>query len=330
VNVTLLARDLVLGKATAGAIVVVVASTVAFGALALSLAARLYDSERLLAADEGTLGLAAWVKRLLGLDGTVTPARAEPRGPTPGHALALFGVAYVLMFFLFIPLQTWRMAPGLALTEWGGLMGIVIIYARGTGRPLADVLRLRPVRARALLGAALVGGSAWAVVGMLAEWIMPAPPELVESLRRMVAPSDGSRGLVLSLALMAVTPAICEEALFRGAILGGFSAKLPKLTSAVITGALFGLYHIDLWRIVPTALLGFVLSVIVLEADSIVPAMLTHFINNACLVVLAHLGKADTNELSRPAQAGVFVGALAVSAVGVALLRKSATGRTTV
>jgi membrane protease YdiL (CAAX protease family) len=165
---------------------------------------------------------------------------------------------------------------------------------------------------------------------MVAEWIMPAPPELVESLRRMVAPSDGSRGLVLSLALMAVTPAICEEALFRGAILGGFSAKLPKLTSAVITGALFGLYHIDLWRIVPTALLGFVLSVIVLEADSIVPAMLTHFINNACLVVLAHLGKADTNELSRPVQAGVFVGALAVSAVGVALLRKSATGRTTV
>jgi sodium transport system permease protein len=322
VNVTLLARDLVLGKATFGTIFIVVASTLACGGLALSLAARLYDSERLLAADEGTLSLGKWVKRLVGLDGATREAAGQPLGSgSPGHAIALFGVAYVLLFFVFIPLQSWRLAPGLAITEWVGLLGIVVVYARGTGRPLADVLRLRPAPARALVGASLVGVSAWAVVGTLADWILPAPPELVESLRRMVAPSDGSRGLVFSLALMALTPAICEEALFRGAILGGFSAKLPRVTSAVITGALFGLYHVDLWRIVPTAMLGIALSFIVLESESIIPAMLTHFINNATLVVLAHLGKADTADLSRSAQAAVFVGGLAVSAVGAALLR---------
>jgi sodium transport system permease protein len=330
VNVTLLARDLVLGKATFGAVFTVVASTLACGALALSLAARLYDSERLLAADEATMSLGKWVRRLVGLDGAAAPAPVEPRAPSPGHAIALFGVAYVLLFFVFIPLQAWRLAPGLAITEWVGLLGIVVVYARGTGRPLTDVLNLRPASARALVGAALVGGSAWAVVGMLADWILPAPPELVESLRRMVAPTDGSRGLVFSLALMALTPAVCEEALFRGAILGGFSAKLPRATSAVITGALFGLYHVDLWRIVPTAMLGVALSLIALESRSILPAMLTHFINNATLVVLAHLGMADTTELSRPAQAGVFVGGLAVSALGVVLLRGRRTERPTV
>src|SRR6185503_1184048 len=65
VNVTLLARDLILGRATPGMIVTVVASTLACGALALSLAARLYDSERLLAADDTKLGLGAWVRRLI-------------------------------------------------------------------------------------------------------------------------------------------------------------------------------------------------------------------------------------------------------------------------
>jgi sodium transport system permease protein len=276
------------------------------------------------------MSLGKWVRRLVGLDGAAAPAPVEPRAPSPGHAIALFGVAYVLLFFVFIPLQAWRLAPGLAITEWVGLLGIVVVYARGTGRPLTDVLNLRPASARALVGAALVGGSAWAVVGMLADWILPAPPELVESLRRMVAPTDGSRGLVFSLALMALTPAVCEEALFRGAILGGFSAKLPRATSAVITGALFGLYHVDLWRIVPTAMLGVALSLIALESRSILPAMLTHFINNATLVVLAHLGMADTTELSRPAQAGVFVGGLAVSALGVVLLRGRRTERPTV
>src|SRR5262249_22313726 len=79
VNITLLARDLILGKATLGATLLVVASTLLFGALALSLAARLYDSERLLAADEGAMPLGAWVRRLIGWRGsTAASAAASP------------------------------------------------------------------------------------------------------------------------------------------------------------------------------------------------------------------------------------------------------------
>ena len=327
VNVTLLARDLLLGKATAGLTLVVVASTLGYGALALALAARLYDSERLLAADEGTLSLGAWLRRLVGLGagGTTRATAPSDAAPTPAHALVLFGVAYVLLFFVFIPLQAWRLGLGIALTEWIGILGLVVVYARGTGRSLRNVLRLRRPAPLALAGAALVGASAWLVVGLLADWLMPIPPELAQSLRRVVAPIDGSRGLGTSLALIALTPAICEEALFRGAILRGFSAKLPRLTSAVLTGALFGLYHVDVWRLVPTGLLGVLLSLIALEQDSIVPAMVTHFINNASLVVLVYWGKADTaGGMSRSAQAGAFAGGLAVLLVGVALLRRAA------
>lgn len=322
VNVTLLARDLILGKATPLLTLVVVASTLAYGALALTLAARLYDSERLLAADEGGLRLGAWVRRLLGFGAAAAPGPRDATTPTPGHALAIFGVAYVLLFFVFIPLQRWRLAPGLILSEWGGILGLVVLYARGTGQRLGDVLRVRRVRGRVLVGAALVGLSAWAVVGLLAQWILPAPPELVESLRKMVAPVDGSRGLAVSLGLIALTPAICEEALFRGVILRGFSARLPRTTSAVVTGLLFGLYHVDVWRLIPTGLLGIGLSLIALETGSIVPAMLTHFINNACLVTLAHLGTVNaTADLGRPAQIALFAGGLSTLIVGGSLLR---------
>jgi sodium transport system permease protein len=324
VNVTLLARDLILGKARPLLTLIVVVSTLAYGALALTLAARLYDSERLLAADEGGLRLGAWVRRLLGFGAAAAPApgpRADT-APTPGHALAIFGVAYVLLFFVFIPLQAWRLAPGLVLSEWGGILGLVLLYARGTGQRLGDVLRVRRVPGRVLVGATLVGLSAWAVVGLLAEWILPAPPELVESLRKMVAPTDGSRGLVVSLGLIALTPAICEEALFRGVILRGFSARLPRTTSAVVTGLLFGLYHVDVWRLIPTGLLGIGLSLIALETGSIVPAMLTHFINNACLVTLAHLGTVNaTADLGRRGQIALFAGALSTLIAGGALLR---------
>src|SRR6185295_2672692 len=52
-NLTLLARDLMVAAATPGHAAVVLASTLAYGALALGLAARLYDSERFLASSDG-------------------------------------------------------------------------------------------------------------------------------------------------------------------------------------------------------------------------------------------------------------------------------------
>jgi sodium transport system permease protein len=325
VNVTLLARDLVLGTATLGNTLLVVASTLACGALALSLAARLYDSERLLAAaDEGSLKLGAWVRRLVGLDGGGAAAAAGTPAPAPGpgHALAVFGIAFILNIAVFAHLQTWRLVPGLMLSQWGGLLGLVVLYARSTGQRFTDVLRLRRAPARAFAGAALVGLSGWIVVLSISHWFLPQPPPDVEAkLRQLLAPAGG-RAFGLTLALVALTPAFCEEALFRGAILRGFAATLPRLTSAVLTGVLFGLFHANLYQLVPATLLGIVLSLIALRSGSILPSMLTHFINNACIATLAYVGldKAD-EQMSRPAQAAVFIGALAVLGAGAALLR---------
>jgi sodium transport system permease protein len=320
VNVTLLARDLILGKATFGATLLVVASTLAFGALALNLAARLYDSERLLAADEGALPLLAWVRRLVGLDGREPSASAAETNPA--HALALFGIGFLLVLMGGLLLRL-HLTLNILVTQWVCMLGLVVAYARSLGRPLAEVLRLRRVPARALLGATLIGLSAWLVLGMLAQWFLKPPRELEESMRHLIMPNDGGRGVGLTILLVALTPAICEESLFRGAILGGFSARLPRLTSAVLTGVLFGLFHLDLWRLLPTAILGVGLSLIALETGSILPSMLTHFLNNACLIVLAYLGHDDVGA-STPGlatQVGLFVGGLAVLTAGVGLLR---------
>jgi sodium transport system permease protein len=325
VNVTLLARDLILGRATPVLTAAVVVSTLCYAALALGLAARLYDSERLLAADDGAgrLPLGAWLRRLL----LGTPDRT-PAEPNAAHALALYAVACVLLFYAFPPLQAWRFAPGLLISEWGGLFGLVFLYARGTGQPLAAVMHFRRVRPRAILGAVLIGSTAWAVVGLPAAWILPVPKELIESLRRMVAPTDGSRGLPLTLFLMALTPAVCEEALFRGPILRGFARSFRPLGASLVTGLLFGLFHANLWRLLPAGALGVVLSLIALSSDSIVPAMIAHFTNNACLVVLARFGIDDAASTVRVGlQVGLFLTSCAIFAAGALLVRGSAGDR---
>jgi membrane protease YdiL (CAAX protease family) len=168
----------------------------------------------------------------------------------------------------------------------------------------------------------LIGLSGWIIVGLLADWILPAPKELVDKLRRAIAPTTDDRGLVATLLLMAVTPAVCEEALFRGPILRGLRARLSPVAAAIMTGAMFGLYHGDVWRFLPTAMLGVALSALALTTGSIVPSMLAHFVNNACLVLLARAGRDEVaTTLSVGARLGLIAGAGLVLAAGFYLAR---------
>jgi sodium transport system permease protein len=321
IGVTLLARDTIAGHASVGLTIAVFASSVGYGALALALACRLYDSERLLGSDDAGLGLRAWLRHL------VLGPRAEPASaavdapPTAGHALALFAVGIVLLF-AFAPIERWRLALGLALFEWVGLLGLTVAYARGSGRRVRAVLRLRMPSGAAVGGAILIGSSAWLVVGLLVEWVLPPPKEVVEHLRRVITPSEGRGAFVLALLLTAFTPAICEEALFRGPILRGLRTRFSAVGSAILTGLLFGLFHPDIWRIIPASILGFALSVIALAADSIVPAMIAHFANNACIIALATLGHDETADMSVKLRlAFVALGTAGLAAGGALLAR---------
>jgi membrane protease YdiL (CAAX protease family) len=143
-------------------------------------------------------------------------------------------------------------------------------------------------------------------------------------MRRLLVPSDGSRGLVATLGLVALTPAICEEALFRGPILRGLCSQLGPVTAVAMTGLLFGIFHLDFARVLPASLLGVLLSLIALRSGSILPAMLAHFLNNSILVVLAYyrLDQRLENVSGVWAVAALAL-SLAVTAAGVALLQSA-------
>ena len=307
-NVTLLARDLLVGRATWSGGLAAIASTVLLSTLALAAAARIYDSERLV----------------------VPPPRGhrESAGPasvtSAGDALVLFALAFLLLYFVFLPIEQHHLTIGLLAADWLGLFGLVALYARMSGRRFAETVGLARPTARAWLGAVLVGGSAWAAVAVLSEWLVPVPKHLVDELRRAIVPLDGSRGLFATLLLMAVTPAICEETLFRGPILRGLRARLGPAAAALCTGVLFGLFHLDVYRLLPATVLGTLLGFIAFESGSILPAMLAHFCNNAILIALARTGIDQRMEgLSHRALTFILSASVLGTAAGFVLLRRA-------
>ncbi len=85
---------------------------------------------------------------------------------------------------------------------------------------------------------------------------------------------------LITFITVAVIAPICEEALFRGAIMSAFSGLRSKTLLIAIIGVLFGLMHMDPYRFLITAVLGAVLAYIMLETRNIFMPVLFHFINN--------------------------------------------------
>jgi len=232
-------------------------------------------------------------------------------------------VAFLLLWFFFVPWQKHSLVWGLLGTQYLGMLLLVVVVARASGRSFKGMVGLRRPPATAVMGAVLIGASAWAVVAMLSEWLVPVPRDVLDQMRKALLPGDGSRSLLASLLLVAATPALCEEVLFRGVVLRGLATRLTPVGAIVITGLLFGMFHLNVWKLLPTALLGIVLSWVALESRSLVTSMVVHFINNGMLVTLSSL-KADERlaTLGRGTGAAIFAAAVVVSGAGVYLVRR--------
>ena len=83
----------------------------------------------------------------------------------------------------------------------------------------------------------------------------PAPgPEYLELFRRLhaaLAPSGPLDGLV-SLAVIAVLPALCEELVMRGVLLPSLARALPAAGAVIVSAALFAAMHGDAYPLRPS------------------------------------------------------------------------------
>lgn len=92
--------------------------------------------------------------------------------------------------------------------------------------------------------------------------------------------------VLVSLLVVAVTPAICEEIAFRGALLSCFRGIKNRWGGIIIVAAIFGACHGSIWRLVPTMLLGIAMGYLLFETENMIYPMLFHFINNAVPVIM--------------------------------------------
>lgn len=217
--------------------------------------------------------------------------RAMIRVPQPVTAVAF--MAWVAV--LFVPgvqgLVRFLGPAGLVAAEWLLLFApALLLVVFGFYDPTATFSLRRPSR-RSLAGAVLLAGGAtpllWGMV-WLQGLVLPVPPALAEAMERLIT-AQTPRQLAWTLFGVALTPALCEEAVFRGVLLSS-TRSLPAWRAVLLNGVVFGAFHLSFEtpvRFLPAACLGIVIAWAVLVSRSIWIGVLMHFLNNASIVLLA-------------------------------------------
>jgi membrane protease YdiL (CAAX protease family) len=105
--------------------------------------------------------------------------------------------------------------------------------------------------------------------------------KMIESVMRFHARS----ALPSLILLVAVTPGVIEELMFRGYLQSRLTERMPAALGILISALIFSIAHLDLLHVVGVLPLGLWLGAIAWRADSVWPAILCHAMNNTIAVL---------------------------------------------
>ncbi len=254
---------------------IVLASNVAYSLLAIMVLGRIYNSESVLFS-EGFSSIKLFDKR---------SEMKEKQIPGIGDCVLLMCLVLLLMLYGGTYAQL-KLGFGGVAVQQAFILICPLVYA---WYMKADFKKVFSVKAPRIKG--VIGGICLALAGLLLALVAgalltPVFPQSAESLKAMDEMIKGQPAWVLVL-VMAVMPAIGEEFLFRGFLMGTLREKCKPWVAIVATTLIFAAYHMSLIKMFTISIIGLGLTVAAYMTGSIFVSMLMHFINNFVSVLIS-------------------------------------------
>lgn len=238
----------------------------------------------------------------------------------PVHGILIF-IAHIAVFItVSASLQYYLGMIGLMLTEVIILLFAVVPVVL-TKNSLKEVFPLKKITLRQFLAVPVFWIASFILNMVFSLVIQFWVTEEVTELARAMSAMFNSVPFVLTFFIVAVMPAVCEEAMHRGLIQYSMHNIKSKWLMVLIMGLIFGIFHLDPVRFIGTAMLGAVLSYIMLETGNFLLPVLLHLFNNAVSVTVSKL---SSEMLKSTTDLSLSTGEL-LSSLGVYLVLSAAT-----
>lgn len=132
------------------------------------------------------------------------------------------------------------------------------------------------------------------VNGFFIDLIGRETSEETKKLSEFISGLSGAK-IIPAILVIALLPAVFEEALFRGVILNGCERSMGSVRTILIVGFCFALFHGSVEQTVYQFLAGCLFAFVAIRSRSILPCMLMHFANNALVLILSVCIGVDEN-----------------------------------
>lgn len=238
-----------------------------------------------------------------------------PVEPRPGIGISIFLAVIILILLVAVPLQMHWGIWGLALTELM-LLAAALVPPLIFKWDLKSVFPFRRPTWRQLLGVLVLFGGSYLAVTASSLVIFYFFPRAFTEVTNSFLDLYRSVPLPVTLFIVSLMPAVCEEFLHRGLILFNFR-RVGKWGAVFFLGLIFGLFHLDPFRFLGTMILGILLTYTMVETKNLWLPILFHLLNNA-ISILSSLGAEPSPEVSEVSLA--TVGAALVAAAVAPLL----------
>lgn len=238
------------------------------------------------------------IEELFGSEGSPEPPMREVNNlnsGTGGFAFSVATVIFVIMNLVFGGLM--KLVPEYSYGYWflsflASPLAIAASIAFTLNAKKISFKRVFPVKCKPkyYLIALLIVFGLFFSLSEINEWFLNlfnlGQSETYIKLDEFINSLSGG-WIALALLVIAVLPAIFEEALFRGVILNSSEGSLGTVRTVLIVGFVFSLFHGSPEQTVYQFLAGCAFALVAVRSGSIVPGMIMHFLNNAIVIILS-------------------------------------------
>lgn len=279
VNVALLVEGLFQFQYNYGLFAIVLFSNVAYSLLAILILGKIYNSEAVLFS-EGLSSVRIFTRR---------SEMKEKQMPGYGDLILLLCLVLLLIFYI----------GSFAQIKWG-FGGVVIqqliillcpvLYAWYMKADAKKLFSIKKPGVSQVAGGVLFGIAAFLCAMIIGVLLVPFFPESADGLTQLDDMLTSQPAVVLIL-VVALMPAIGEELLFRGFVMGTLKNKCTGVIAVLVMTLLFAAYHMSLIKMFTIGIIGFGLTYAAYKSGSIVTSMCMHFLNNLLSVLITKYPK---------------------------------------
>jgi sodium transport system permease protein len=254
--------------------------------LAVRWAVHQFESESVLFREGERFGLGIWLRH-----------KVRDRGEVPTAAEAVLCGVLILLTTFFASLhavqpQSWPAFIRVVFVTQIGLIvaPALIMTAMLTRNPRGTLLLTKPrlLAVPAAFVLALCLHPLILLLGRGVEATYPLSDDTLRTLQQLTAAMHNAP-LWQILAVVALTPAVCEELTFRGFILSGLKNLDSKWSAIAISSLFFGLTHGLLQQSLTAAAVGMVLGYIAVETGSLLPGVIYHLTHNSLSMIVGRI-----------------------------------------